>query len=273
MKRQEDTAEIEKKRKEAYSSPKLKPSEIKNNESQGGLTEREKYVLRASLYVTLTEEQLERDKDKSSKEKREMTPEEIKDYRERCAKSADEFEKHIQALRLDYGGETLRLMEAARANAIARNEIVEGDEVQIKEKIRAYRGQGIVPIFDWVLSEGLHGYVEQLVPGDEMRPGWWESENTRHLSPPYARVVFPDLYLFYNPTSSRLEVKEISPYDGVNTLGEVVHCKTIEECLDSDLAGSVLDEESVLIDGVVHTVLQEEDCEVLIPTHWLEHKK
>jgi hypothetical protein len=73
----------------------LKPSEIKNNESQGGLTEREKYVLRASLYVTLTEEQLERDKDESSKEKRERTSEEIKDFRERCAKADDEFEKRV----------------------------------------------------------------------------------------------------------------------------------------------------------------------------------
>jgi hypothetical protein len=174
---------------------------------------------------------------------------------------------------LDYVGETLRLRRAARANATARNEIVEGDEVQIKEKIRAYKGQGIVPLVDWVLSEGLSGYVEQLFLGDEVRPGWWEAEDAIHPSPPYARVVFPDVYLFYNPTSSRMEFKEISPYDGVNTLGEVVHCKTIEECLDSDLAGSVLDEESVLINGVVHTVLQEEDCEILIPTHWLKHKK
>ncbi len=235
----------------------------------------EKDVICATLYVTVSDEQLEREKIKRSEKQREMTPEEFEDFREGCAEAVAEATEHARLRKVDYVGETIKSMQKARDRAIERNEIVEGDEVQLNQKIRGYRGQDIVPLPDWVFAEGMYGRVEKLFHGKTVRPGWWKEPDSAKSqpSPPHALVVYPDLYLgFYNWETSRVEFQYIGDYDCVNKDGEVVHCNTIEECENPELAGFARDEESVLINGVVHTVLQEERCEVSIPTHWLEQR-
>lgn len=143
--------------------------------------------------------------------------------------------------------------------------------MQLNQKIRGYRGQDLVPLPDWVFAEGMYGRVEKLFHGKTVRPGWWNEPDSARSQPlpPRALVVYPDLYLG-SYDSQRVEFKYIGDYDCVNKDGEVVHCQTIEQCENPELAGFARDEERVLIDGVVHAVLQDEDCEVRMPTHWLE---
>lgn len=132
-----------------------------------------------------------------------------------------------------------------------------------------------MPLPDWVFVEGMYGRVEQLLSGKTVPPRWWEDPDSVRTqpSPPCALVAYPDLYLGpYDPKTSRMGVEYIRAYDCVNKDGEVVHCQGIEECENPELDGFARDEESVLIHGVVHAVLQEEDCEISIPTHWLEQR-
>lgn len=81
----------------------------------------EKDVIWANLYVTVSDEQLEKEKVKRSEKHREKTPEELKDFGERCDKRFAEAQKRARALEADYVGETIKSMRKARANAIARN--------------------------------------------------------------------------------------------------------------------------------------------------------
>lgn len=114
--------------------PSKKIEEITEDQIDEEMTEKE--LICAELYVTVSDEELEREKIKRSEKQREITPEEIEDLDKRCAAAVAEAKERARALKANYVDETIKRRKEGREWAIARNEIVEGDEVQLTKKIR-----------------------------------------------------------------------------------------------------------------------------------------